>query len=365
MLKQLTLLQNWLQENDVDAVFINDPDNVAYFSSYHSEPHERILALLVFKQAAPFLFVPALEKEDVLSSQWSYDVVSYLDHENPWAVIQQTIMQRVNHLSALAIEKDFLTVAKFDQLNLALSLSTVTDASPLIQQMKVIKTAEEIQKMIEAGKWADKALEIGFNAIAEDVEEQEIVAVIEYELKKSGIKNMSFETMVLTGDNAASPHGTPGARKIKKNDLILFDLGVVYEGYTSDVTRTVAFGDPSPQAREIYDLVLRANEAAIAAVKPGITAGELDKIARDIISEAGYGKYFNHRLGHGLGSSVHEFPSIMEGNNLVIEEGMCFSIEPGIYVPGIAGVRIEDCVYVTANGCEVLTHTPKSLTFIS
>lgn len=219
--------------------------------------------------------------------------------------------------------------------------------------------------MIEAGKWADKALEIGFNAIGEGVEEQEIVAVIEYELKKMGIKNMSFETMVLTGDNAASPHGTPGDRKIEKNDLILFDLGVVYEGYTSDVTRTVAFGEPSQQAKDIYNLVLEANEAAIAAVKPGITAGELDRIARDVISEAGYGKYFNHRLGHGLGSNVHEFPSIMGGNDLVIEEGMCFSIEPGIYVPGVAGVRIEDCVYVTADGCEVLTHTPKSLTVVS
>lgn len=365
MFKQLSLLQNWLQENDLDAVFINDPDHVAYFSGYQSEPHERISALLVFKEAAPFLFVPALEEEDALSSQWTYDVASYLDHENPWNIIQQTIMQRLEHLSTIAVEKDFLTVSRFEQLTIALSPSSVTDVSPLIQQMKVIKTADEIQRMIKAGKWADKALEIGFNAVAEGVEEQEVVAVIEYELKKLGIKNMSFETMVLTGDNAASPHGTPGARKIEKNDLILFDLGVVYEGYTSDVTRTVAFGDPSPQAREIYDLVLRANEAAIAAVKPGITAGELDKIARDIISEAGYGDYFNHRLGHGLGSSVHEFPSIMKGNDLVIEKGMCFSIEPGIYVPDVAGVRIEDCVYVTEDGCEVLTHTPKSLTFIS
>lgn len=365
MFKQLTFLQNWLQENDVDAVFINDPNHVAYFSGYHSEPHERILALLVFKQAAPFLFVPALEKEDALSSPWTFDVASYLDHENPWNIIQQTILQRADHLATIAVEKDFLTVSKFEQLNLALSPSSIKDISPIIQQMKVIKTPDEIQKMIEAGKWADKALEIGFNAIGEGVEEQEIVAVIEYELKKMGIKNMSFETMVLTGDNAASPHGTPGDRKIEKNDLILFDLGVVYEGYTSDVTRTVAFGEPSQQAKDIYNLVLEANEAAIAAVKPGITAGELDKIARDVISEAGYGKYFNHRLGHGLGSNVHEFPSIMEGNDLVIEEGMCFSIEPGIYVPGVAGVRIEDCVYVTADGCEVLTHTPKSLTVVS
>ena len=365
MLKQLELLQEWLEEENKEAVFINDPGNVAYFSGYESEPHERILALMVLKNASPFLFVPALEKEDALNSAWEYDVFDYLDHENPWELIRQAVEQRAGSLTTLAIEKEFLTVARLEQLQKVFPKVNFSDATPKIQGMKLIKTKDEIQKMFEAGKWADKALEIGFKAIKEGIQEQEIVAEIEYELKKMGIKNMSFETMVLTGDNAASPHGVPGDRRIQKNDLVLFDLGVVHDGYTSDVTRTVAFGEPSEKAREIYEIVLKANEAAIAAVKPGVTAGELDKIARDIITDAGYGEYFNHRLGHGLGSSVHEFPSIMEGNDLVIREGMCFSIEPGIYVPGVAGVRIEDCVYVTADGCEVFTHTPKTYTIIS
>lgn len=365
MLKQLTLLQNWLQTENVDAVFINDPDNVAYFSGYESEPHERILALLVFKDAAPFLFVPALEKEDALNSSWEYDVFGYLDHENPWKLIRQAVENRVSHLATLAIEKDFLTVSRLEQLQLEFPEAAFSDVTHKIQGMKLIKTKDEIQKMIEAGKWADKALEIGFKAIKEGVQEQEIVAEIEYELKKMGIKNMSFETMVLTGDNAASPHGVPGNRRIQKNDLVLFDLGVVHDGYTSDVTRTVAFGEPNEKAKEIYQIVLKANEAALAAVKPGVTVGELDKIAREIITDAGYGEYFNHRLGHGLGRSVHEFPSIMEGNDLIVQEGMCFSIEPGIYVPGVAGVRIEDCLYVTADGCEVFTHTPKTYTIIA
>ncbi|MBM6613336.1 aminopeptidase P family protein [Desemzia sp. RIT804] len=365
MLKQLEVLQNWLKEENKEAIFINDPDNVAYFSGYQSEPHERILALLVFKDVSPFLFVPALEKEDALNSTWEYDVLGYLDHENPWSLISHAVKQRIGDLTILAIEKDFLTVTRMEQLQTEFPGVSFSDVTPKIQSMKLVKTKDEIQKMIEAGIWADKALEIGFKAIKEGVQEQEIVAEIEYELKKMGIKNMSFETMVLTGDNAASPHGVPGSRCIQKNDLVLFDLGVVYDGYTSDVTRTVAFGEPSEKAKEIYHIVLRANEAAIAAVKPGVTAGELDKIARDIITEAGYGEYFNHRLGHGLGRSVHEFPSIMEGNDFVVQEGMCFSIEPGIYVSGVAGVRIEDCLYVTADGCEVFTHTPKTYTTIS
>ncbi|ALV22917.1 M24 family metallopeptidase [Carnobacterium antarcticum] len=364
MNKRLSELQQWLRETGTDCLFINDPGNVVYFSGFESEPHERILGLVLFPFADPFLFTPSLEMEDAKKGSWPFDVISYLDNEDPWAIITNEMNQRAAQLKQLAIEKDFLTVMRHEKLAQSLEFSQFIDATPKIQEMKLIKSSDEIERMKEAGKWADTALTIGFNAIKEDVSEQEIVAEIEYQLKKQGIKEMSFETMVLAGDNAASPHGTSGSRKIKKDEFVLFDLGVVHNGYTSDVTRTIAFGTPSQKAQEIYALVLEAHHAAIAAVKPGVTAGELDAIARNIISEGGYGPYFTHRLGHGLGSSVHEYPSIMQGSNLVIQEGMCFSIEPGIYVPDIAGVRIEDCLYVTKDGCEVFTHTPTAYTSI-
>lgn len=364
MKKRLADLQEWLKETHTDGVFINDPGSIAYFSGYESDPHERILALVVFPFADPFLFTPSLEKEDAKNSEWGFEVYSYLDNEDPWTSIAEKIRQKGTPIHRFAIEKTFLTVDRYEKLERLFEQVEFIDATEKIQQMKLIKTPEEIERMIEAGKWADTALEIGFNAIKEGISEQEIVAEIEYQLKKQGIKEMSFETMVLAGDNAASPHGTPGSRKIQKDELVLFDLGVVYHGYTSDVTRTAVFGNPPKEAEEIYSVVLKAYQAAVAAVKPGITAGQLDKIARDVITEAGYGPYFTHRLGHGLGSSVHEYPSIMESSELIIQEGMCFSIEPGIYVPGVAGVRIEDCVYVTENGCEVFTHTPKTYTSI-
>ena len=142
----------------------------------------------------------------------------------------------------------------------------------------------------------------------------------------------------------------------------MFDLGTLCQGYASDVSRTFFYGtNASNKQRLVYQTVYQAQQAALAAVRPGITAAELDKIARDIISDAGFGPYFTHRLGHGIGQSLHEYPSIMEGNNLVIEEGMCFSIEPGIYLPNEMGVRIEDCVVVTANGCQPFTHTPHDI----
>lgn len=364
MNKQLDKLQEWLVKEELDMAFINEPNTIAYLSGYESDPHERILALAVFATEEPFLFTPELEKGDALKSEWPHAVYGYLDNEDPWSLIAHHLKSRKSDLNRIAIEKDFLTVGRFEKLQSYFSAVSFLDITPKIQAMKLIKTPEEIDKMMEAGKWADRAFEIGFNAIKEGISEEEIVAEIEYHLKKEGIKEMSFETMVLTGDNAASPHGTPGKRQVQLNEFVLFDLGVIYNGYTSDATRTIAFGEPSKQAKEIYAIVLEAYHAALSAVKPGITAGELDRLARDVITKAGYGPYFTHRLGHGLGSSVHEFPSIMQDSDFVIQEGMCFSIEPGIYLPGVAGVRIEDCVVVTKDGCKVFTHTPNIYTSI-
>ncbi|MCA9766910.1 MAG: aminopeptidase P family protein [Carnobacterium sp.] len=356
--KKLTYLKEWLIESKIDCALLTDPENIAYYSGFKSEPHERILALAIFPSTDPFLFTPSLDMKDAQNSEWSFSVYGYLDNENPWSILSKKIQEATTSTECFAIEKSFLTVERYEKLCLFFKNSTFENVSEKIQEMKLIKDSSEIKKMIEAGKWADKALEIGFNTIKEGISEEEIVAEIDYQLKKQGIKEMSFETMVLTGDHAASPHGVPGARKIKKNDMVLFDLGVVYNGYTSDVTRMAIFGKPSKEAEKVYSIVLKAHQAAIAAVKPGISAGQLDKIARDIITNEGYGEYFTHRLGHGLGSNVHEFPSIMEGSELIIKEGMCFSIEPGIYIPEVVGVRIEDCLYVTKNGCELFTTTP-------
>lgn len=176
---------------------------------------------------------------------------------------------------------------------------------------------------------------------------------------------MSFDTTVLTGDKAASPHGKTGDRKLQEGDLVLFDLGVVHKGYCSDITRTLALGEPGEEQKKVYDIVLKSETAALEAVKPGVTAAELDQISRKVITDAGYGDYFTHRLGHGLGISVHEFPSIHGANPMTMEKGMVFTLEPGIYVPGKVGVRIEDDVAVTENGYEVLTKYPKELQIIT
>lgn len=364
-LEKINELKNWLEQQQIPLAYISNPQSIAYFTGYLSDPHERVLALFISLDQEPFLFAPTLEVEAARKSTWSYDVVGYLDTENPWKNIAMEIVSRYGNPKACALEKSALSLDRYEILASFLEeTSFEKDLSPIIQKMQLIKTPTEIEGLLAAGTWADVAFEIGFSAIQSGVSEQEIVAEIEYQLKRKGISHMSFDTMVLAGPRCADPHGVPNDTQLTQNQLVLFDLGVVWDGYCSDATRTVAYKEPTAFQKEIHGIVLEAQIAAQNAVKPGITAHELDRVARQVIENAGYGPYFNHRLGHGIGTSVHEFPSIVEGNDLVLQEGMCFSIEPGIYIPNQIGVRIEDCVYVTKDGCVPLTNTPKELLII-
>lgn len=360
-IKKIKELQEWMQNNQVEVSYVSNPSSIAYLTGFESDPHERVLALFIHADKAPFLFTPAMEVPEA-KKVFNEDVIGYLDTQNPWQIILNELKVHFGPFKKMALEKNQLSVERFEILKGGLAaVDFSVDITPILQQIQLIKTPEEIQTLLEAGHWADVAFEIGFKALKEKVTEQEIVAEIEYQLKKQGVSKMSFDTLILFGDNAANPHGNPGSLQLRNHDLALFDLGVVWKGYCSDATRTVAFKEPTTKQREVYEVVLQAQLAAQNAVKPGVTAQELDAIARNVITDAGYGEYFTHRLGHGIGTTVHEFPSIVEGNSMVLKEGMCFSIEPGIYIPNEVGVRIEDCVYVTKDGCQSFTQTPKEL----
>jgi len=360
MTKKLKQLQDYMVSENIDLIYVDNPNTVAYFTGFESEPHERIVAYIV-AQNDHFLFVPHLEKEEAKAQGNVDNISSYADEENPWDIISDKVFDMAGNVEFVCIDEKSLTVERYFSLQKALGTTHFEDVGSFINQMQVVKTDDEIEKMLAAGQLADEALQIGVDALTEGVTEQEVAAIIDMEMKKKGVSEMSFPTLVLFGDHAASPHGSPGNRKLKQNELVLFDLGVIYEGYASDVTRTIAFGEINQKKEDIYQIVLKANKKAQAAVKPGIRAGELDNIARRVIEDAGYGKYFNHRLGHGIGKTAHEFPSIHGSNETILEPDMCFSIEPGIYIPGEVGVRIEDCVYVTEAGCEPFTVRDKEL----
>lgn len=358
-MSKISQLTKALEQEQVYAAVLSDPVSINYLTGYLADPHERHMYLFVFADKSPLLFLPAL---DVARAELTVDfpVVGYQDSENPWEKIK-AVLPKTDY-PQVAVEFDNLNVSKYKGLQTVFSGDFV-NLTPALQQMRLIKSADEIDKMLVAGKYADMAVQVGFDNISLDVTETDIIAQIEFEMKKQGINKMSFDTMVLTGNNAANPHGIPGTNKIENNALLLFDLGVETLGYTSDMTRTVAVGKPDQFKTDIYNICLEAQLTAQDSIKPGVTASEVDAAARKVIEKAGYGEYFNHRLGHGLGMDVHEFPSIMAGNDMEIQEGMCFSVEPGIYIPGKVGVRIEDCGYVTKTGFEVFTKTPKELLY--
>ena len=293
-----------------------------------------------------------MEVEEVKQSPFKGKIVGYLDTENPFDKYSKTFPK-------MLIESEHLTVKRQRELTKAFNIEHYQDVDQSIKDLRNIKSEDEIINIKKAAALADKCIEIGKSFLKEGVKEREVVNHIENEIKKYGVNEMSFDTMVLFGDHAASPHGTPGDRKLKQNEFVLFDLGVVYHHYCSDMTRTIHFGKPNKEAQNIYNIVLKAETEAIKSIKPGVTIKDIDKIARDIIQEAGYGDYFPHRLGHGLGLEEHEYQDISSVNNNKLEAGMVITIEPGVYVPHVAGVRIEDDILVTENGYEILTQYEK------
>ena len=364
-MNKIKQLQDYLTEQGIDAAFITNPDNVFYVSGFKSNPHERLLGVMVFQEAEPFLICPQMEIPDAKSAGWAGDITGHVDTENAMEVLYKTASSRGANIRKMAIEKSHMTVDRYDSLNSLFGSPEILQLDEKLNSMRVIKDEAELEILREAAALADYAIEVAARTIKEGITEIEVMTEIELALKKRGVTHMSFDTTVLTGDNAASPHGKTGDRKLQKGDLVLFDLGVVHKGYCSDITRTLALGEPNEEQKAVYDIVLRSELAALNAVKPGVTAAELDQISRNVIEEAGYGEYFTHRLGHGLGISVHEFPSLHGSNDMVMETGMVFTLEPGIYVPGKVGVRIEDDVAVTEDGVEVLTKFPKELQIIT
>lgn len=362
-MSKLSKIQSFLSKQQIDVAFVTNPDNVFYFSNFKSNPHERLLGIIFFNHENPFIICPKMEVYDAKKAGWSYEVIGYEDTDNPWAILEKEMKERTNTIKTFAIEKSHLTVDRFEALQSSFPLANFIQLDDKINEFRVIKEKSELEKMRKAAELADYAIEIGVKEIEEGKTELEIVQKIEAAIKEKGY-SMSFDTTVLSGPNAASPHGIPGNRKIQKGDFVLFDLGVVYEGYCSDITRTVAFGEISEEQRSIYETVKKSNEETIKSVKPGVRCMDLDKISRDIIEKAGYGQYYTHRLGHGLGISIHEFPSVTGTNEMELKPGMVFTIEPGIYKTDVAGVRIEDDVVVTENGVEVLTKFPKELMII-
>lgn len=282
-----------------------------------------------------------------------YDIITI---KKPFTSYLRALIKKAKKV---AFESDNLRYSSYRKIKKNLPRRNFIPTNGVIERFRMIKTSEEIKKISKAAKIADLSFSEILSFIKVGVREIDIASEFEYILRRNGSTAHPFSTIAVTSVNTSLPHGQPGMRKIKKGDFFLLDFGATYRGYVSDMTRTVVVGKAIKKQKKIYNIVLEAQMAAINSVRIGIKLKDIDKTARDIIKEAGYGENFGHGLGHGIGLEVHEAPGVSYRSKEKVTKGMVFTIEPGIYIPKWGGVRIEDDVAIINNKVKILTKSPK------
>lgn len=347
-------LRKLADEHDIEGFFVVSEPNMRYFTGFSALAIERLAGIVIPVDAKePVLIVPKLEWEKAMKFSFFKDIRSYSDAENPAKLLGKVVSELKLTKGTLGIES-FLPFKFYKMLKEEAPSLEVKDASDVFQKLRSVKSTKEINLMKRAAKIVVKGIEAGIEIVKAGTSELSVAFEIERRIKESGCESVPF-TIVLSGKNSALPHGSTSKRKIRRGDAVVIDIAATFKGYYADVTRTVFVGGASQKQKKIYEIVLRAQESAVKFVKPEVKACEVDEIARKIISEAGYGEFFTHQTGHGLGLEVHEDPYISQTNETTLELGMTFTVEPGIYLPDKFGVRIEDDVAVTEKGRTVLS----------
>jgi Xaa-Pro dipeptidase len=362
-LSRIDGLKQYLTEKNIDVAMVTNPKNIFYYTGFDSEPYERFLALVLDNKAGKvYLFVPALDMELATSHSCVSNIIPISDEQNPYEIVKQTIGSKFN---TFGLEENQVSLYQSRQLRDWMNINHFQNVENFLLSQRMRKSEEEARKVKNAVEIIEKVLSDGIKRVKVGMTELDLTAEFEYLMRKTGAEGPAFSTTVLSGENSALPHGSPGTRTIQNGDFLLIDMGVIKDGYCSDISRTFVIGEATRKQRKIYETVSMATRQAVDAAKLGVQAGEVDKAARQVIKDNGYGKYFNNRVGHGLGIEVHEGPSVHGANEQKIEKGFLFTIEPGIYVPGYGGVRIEENVYIDFNGeTRVLTSYPAELTCI-
>ena len=345
-----------LKEQGVDQMLITDPMSICYLTGISMAPIERFYALLLKADGHHYYFLNHLFN---VPGDVGVEKVWYSDTDP----VPEIVAAHLDKNAVLGVDKDLKARFLLPLMEMKAAAGFV-NGSLAVDITRGVKDTEEQEKMRISSAINDKAMAKFKGLIHEGVSEKEVADQMLQIYLDLGADGYSFEPLVAFGANAADPHHSPDDTVVKPGDCVLFDVGCIKDGYCSDMTRTFYYKEASEQHQLVYNTVRRANEAAIAKIKPGIPLCELDKTARDLITEAGYGPYFTHRLGHFIGLGEHEFGDVSSVNTDKAVPGMIFSIEPGIYLTGDTGVRVEDLVLVTEEGCEVLNHYPKELEII-
>lgn len=348
---KLNKLREQMKKHGIDGLLITSTYNRRYVTNFTGTAG---IALINSDKA---LFITDFRYTEQAAKQaTNFDIVQHTGS------IVREVAEHAKTLGIrkLGFEQDHMSYALWNEYKEAVE-SELVPVSNLLEDMRLIKTNHELSVIKEAADIADAAFKHILDFIKPGLTELEVANELEFFMRKSGAESSSFDIIVASGVRSALPHGVASEKIIEKGDFVTMDYGALHKGYVSDITRTIAVGDPSGKLKEIYEVVLESQLRAMEQIRPGMTGIEADAIARDYITEKGYGEYFGHSLGHGIGLEVHEGPGLSKRSETKLEPGMVVTVEPGIYLPGIGGVRIEDDTVITETGNETLTHSTKDL----
>lgn len=352
---RVSKLRNVVQDHGLDAILITSGINRRYLSGFTGSSG----------------YVLITEEEAYLLTDFRY-MTQASEQSKGLKVVQHapSFVDTVRELlpkggnCRLGFEQDDVTYGSYASYAEALKPATLVPVSQAVEKLRMFKDEEELAVLRRAADLADDTFRHILKVIKPGMTERDVDLEMEFYMRSHGATASSFDTIVASGERSAMPHGVASEKVIQKGDIVTFDFGALLDGYCSDITRTIAVGDPGAKLKEIYEIVLESQLYALEHIKPGMTGREADALARDIIASKGYGDAFGHSLGHGLGMEVHEWPRLSMRSDDVLEPGMVVTVEPGIYVPGLGGVRIEDDVVVTETGVEKLTHSSKDFTVL-
>jgi len=353
-------LNHLLPDYQLDGIAIVPGPVFFYLTGFQFHLTERPIVAFFLGGQLPALVAPEFECTKI-SHPDAWQLFPWRDEEGVEGAFD-ACCQRLN-LSGkrLGVETLSMRVKEYTLLTTFAPNAHIVPADSLIAALRAVKDADEIAHIRAAVRLAESVLEATLPAIRIGMTEREVAAELMVGLLRAGTESVPFEPLVQTGPTGASPHAAAGDRRLEAGHLLIIDFGARVNGYVSDITRTFAVGEAGEEAQRIYRVVQKANRAGREAAAPGVACQEVDRAARRVIEAAGYGEYFTHRTGHGLGLQGHEPPYIVEGNDALLRPGMTFTVEPGIYVPGLGGVRIEDDVVITPSGAESLTAFPRQL----
>ncbi|WP_042698698.1 Xaa-Pro dipeptidase PepQ [Thermococcus sp. PK] len=346
-MERIKAIKKYLEENGVEAALITSAPNLFYFTN--AAP--LVGGYLVVTPDEETLLVPELEYEQA-KEEARVNVEKFKKMDELYESLKRFKSLAVEGTMSISFQNTLKEKAEVKEFKLL---------DDVIKELRMIKSEEEIKVIEDACRLADIGVMTAIEEISEGKREREIAAKVEYAMKMEGAEKPAFDTIIASGYRSALPHGVASDKRIERGDLVVMDLGALYRHYNSDITRTIVVGTPNEKQKEIYEIVLEAQKKAVEEAKPGMTAKELDSVARKIIEEYGYGDKFIHSLGHGIGLQVHEWPRVSQLDETVLKEGMVVTIEPGIYIPKFGGVRIEDTIVITKNGAKRLTKTDREL----